>query len=215
VHNQGMPLSVILSEVSNANEAEGSRTGSRKRTRYRFLVREALTSYARVSPRKGGEGDRTARTFTLISPSPSGKVLGVRRPRSHPAPKTGVGGLIKRPGAVRNGAANRQSSAHCFAVKSNCAGNGAQTLTPCSPSPRGKGKNTTGLRTVISPSPPFPGERGNRTPSSLGCGSGLWIPATEIFIAEEDADGGSIAEQSTFMLDVERPALRHRSLPAN
>jgi len=42
-----MPLSVILSEVSNANEAEGSRTGSRKRTRYRFLIREALTSYAK------------------------------------------------------------------------------------------------------------------------------------------------------------------------
>ena len=38
-------MGVILSEVSNANEvdmASGFRTGSRKRTRYRFPVREAL-----------------------------------------------------------------------------------------------------------------------------------------------------------------------------
>src|SRR5262249_10844151 len=53
LHSQRMPLAVILSEVSNANEAEGSRTGSRKRTRYRFRVREALTSYAKVSQGKG------------------------------------------------------------------------------------------------------------------------------------------------------------------
>src|SRR5262249_43978946 len=56
LHNQRMPLSVILSEVSNANEAEGSRTGSRTRTRYRFLVRDALPSYAKVSRGKGGDG---------------------------------------------------------------------------------------------------------------------------------------------------------------
>src|SRR5215813_1429959 len=56
-----MPLSVILSEVSDANEAEGSRTGSRKRTRYRFLVREALTSCAKVS--QGREGEQKARFF--------------------------------------------------------------------------------------------------------------------------------------------------------
>jgi len=67
-----MPLSVILSEVSNANEAEGSRTGSRKRTRYRFLVREALTSYAKVSPWEVGEEDRTVGLALLsdLTPSP-------------------------------------------------------------------------------------------------------------------------------------------------
>ncbi len=44
-----MPKGVILSEVSNANEvdmASGLRTGSRKRTRYRFRVSEALLSSA-------------------------------------------------------------------------------------------------------------------------------------------------------------------------
>ncbi|MGO9607698.1 MAG: hypothetical protein ACLQAT_30580 [Candidatus Binataceae bacterium] len=44
-----MPLDVILSEESNANEvdmASGLRTGSRKRTRYRFRIREALLSFA-------------------------------------------------------------------------------------------------------------------------------------------------------------------------
>ena len=66
MHNQRMPLSVILSEVSNAHEAEGSRTGSRKRTRYRFPVREALASYAKVSFRKGGEGDRSRRTSPWV-----------------------------------------------------------------------------------------------------------------------------------------------------
>ncbi len=50
----GTPLGVILSEVSNANEVEGSRTGSRKRTRYRFPVREALLNFAMLSNR--GEG---------------------------------------------------------------------------------------------------------------------------------------------------------------
>jgi hypothetical protein len=35
-------LCVIPTEVSAAHEAEGSRTASRKRGRYRFLVREAL-----------------------------------------------------------------------------------------------------------------------------------------------------------------------------
>src|SRR5208282_4037145 len=60
-----MPLGVILSEVSNANEIEGSRTAdelarspedqrdegssSRKRSRYRFPVREALLSFAMLS----------------------------------------------------------------------------------------------------------------------------------------------------------------------
>jgi hypothetical protein len=43
------PLDVIPSKVREANFVEGSRTGSRKRTRHRFLVREALPGYAEVS----------------------------------------------------------------------------------------------------------------------------------------------------------------------
>jgi hypothetical protein len=42
------PLDVIPSKVRKANFVEGSRTGSRTRTRYRFLVREALLGYAKV-----------------------------------------------------------------------------------------------------------------------------------------------------------------------
>jgi hypothetical protein len=45
---------VILSEVSSANEVEGSRTASRKRSRYRFLVREALPQAAQ-SEKSGQE----------------------------------------------------------------------------------------------------------------------------------------------------------------
>ncbi len=51
-----MALGVILSEVSNANEvdmASGLRTASRKRSRYRFRVREALLSSAMFT---GGRG---------------------------------------------------------------------------------------------------------------------------------------------------------------
>ncbi|MGO9451854.1 MAG: hypothetical protein ACLQDV_12565 [Candidatus Binataceae bacterium] len=47
-----MPQGVILSEVCNANEvdmASGFRTGSRKRSRYRFRVREALLSFATLT----------------------------------------------------------------------------------------------------------------------------------------------------------------------
>jgi len=98
LHNQRMPLSVILSEVSNANEAEGSRTGSRKRTRYRFLVREALTSCAKVSFQEGVWG-RSRRALTQPSFSarmknsphagcfhPSGKTLGGLRRALSPSP---------------------------------------------------------------------------------------------------------------------------------
>ena len=52
-----MPLDVILSEVSNANEvdmASGFRTGSRKRTRYQFPVSEALLTSALLPPGEGG-----------------------------------------------------------------------------------------------------------------------------------------------------------------
>src|SRR5208282_4004288 len=42
-----VPLGVILSEVSNANEVEGS--SSRQRSRYRFRVREALLGFAVLS----------------------------------------------------------------------------------------------------------------------------------------------------------------------
>src|SRR5262249_1461579 len=81
-----MPLSFILSEVSNANEAEGSRTGSRKRTRYRFLVGEALTSYAKVPI---GEGDKRATNSSFsrtefIPSSPTDEALPKGRRESRP-----------------------------------------------------------------------------------------------------------------------------------
>src|ERR1700730_8681080 len=48
------PLAVILSEASNASAVEGSRTASRKRSRYRFLVREALlTTTDLIAGRRG------------------------------------------------------------------------------------------------------------------------------------------------------------------
>jgi hypothetical protein len=48
------PRDVIPSKVREANFVEGSRTGPRTRTRYRFLVREALLGYAKVSFREEG-----------------------------------------------------------------------------------------------------------------------------------------------------------------
>jgi len=66
-----MPLGVILSEVSNANEVEGSRTadelarrpedqrdeGSSSRKRTRYPVREALLGFATVSQGSGSYAD--------------------------------------------------------------------------------------------------------------------------------------------------------------
>ncbi len=47
-------LAVILSEVSDANEVEGSRTGSRTRTWYRF-PREAILCVQKLAFRERSE----------------------------------------------------------------------------------------------------------------------------------------------------------------
>ena len=133
-----------------------------------------------LSPGKGGEGDRTAPDPFSGSPSPGGRGQGlgpVRRRTDLVEHREQVVNLfVWSPiSAQVQRAANQfavrlftNSSAAQFVSSTACSPFGAGTLTP-GPFPKGEGETTTRLRAVLSPSPPFPGERGNRTEQQLVC----------------------------------------------
>jgi len=75
-------LTVILSEVSNANEVEGSRTASRQRSRYRFwgLV-STIAHVADISEHKARDAIRELERRGLLSHRPA--TLGTVAARTH------------------------------------------------------------------------------------------------------------------------------------
>jgi len=139
-----------------------------------FVADRAVPVLFPLSPGKGGEGDRTARRLILVSPSPSGKGLGVRGCRiqneSRSALGTGVGGPDDYASSqFAGGGLENSKAARPLPSSVGYTRSGTQTLTPWSPSPKGKGKSEQGFTPSYPPHPLSHGKGGTEPESCLSC----------------------------------------------